>query len=108
MAEAKHTPGPWFIPRANFPTGSAGTSVWALGGDVLIAESPSKSLSLEGRRANARLIATAPELLEALQDVLDEWVRDLIDAGEEDVEERAYVKFARAAIAKAKATGSAS
>lgn len=53
-----------------------------------------------------RLIAAAPDLLEALQDVLDEWVRDLTDAGEEDVEERAYVKFARAALARA--TGSAS
>ena len=67
MSAARHTPGPWFVPHVSETQGgSSGASVWALGGDVIIAESPSRSLSLEGRRANARLIAAAPDLLDAL------------------------------------------
>jgi hypothetical protein len=67
MSAARHTPGPWFVPRVSETQGgNSGASVWALGGDVIIAESPSRSLSLEGRRANARLIAASPDLLTTL------------------------------------------
>lgn len=76
-----HTPGPWFIPRAPLTRGGSGdTSVWALGGDVIISESPSRSLSLEGRRANARLIAAAPELLDALKALSDKCSSHLGDS----------------------------
>lgn len=61
-----HTKAPWFVvPQNN--AGTLGTSVWALGGDVRIADCNSGGVSLEGRRADARLIAAAPDLLEALK-----------------------------------------
>ena len=66
---AQHTPGPWFVVAQN-NVGSKGTQVWGLAGDTRIADCASGGISLEGKRANARLIAAAPELLEALQGVL--------------------------------------
>lgn len=54
--------------------------------------------------ANARLIAAAPELLEALHDLLTRYV-ELVncgDCGHWDPEQEDDVKAARAAIAKAR------
>lgn len=62
---AQHTPGPWFLPVEN--AGSAGTSVWARGGDVRVADCNSAGISLPGRQADARLIAAAPDLLAELE-----------------------------------------
>jgi len=96
---AAHTPGPWFVPLGTGNDGSSNqTSVWALGGSVVISESPSRSLSLEGRRANANLIAAAPNLLSLLQDAVDSFGPHL-EGGDDE-----WLTFARAAIAKA--TGS--
>lgn len=53
--------------------------------------------------ANARLIAAAPELLEALKATLGKWV-DLVESGDAgfwDAEEEPHVIAARAAIARA-------
>jgi hypothetical protein len=74
---SKHTPGPWFVPKEN--AGSAATSVWARGGDVRVADCNSGCIALPGRQCDARLIAAAPELLEACKDAL----RDLIADGHE-------------------------
>jgi hypothetical protein len=74
MAETKHTPGPWSVaPRrqvlasnkrgllvAQVATGSVASSI----GSAIIDEA-------EGQ-ANACLIAAAPELLEALKDLIDD------------------------------------
>jgi hypothetical protein len=63
--ETKHTPGPWKIVEQRFPVciieGEDGTCVV---GNV------SGQPGLDGQTANARLIAAAPELLEALRDCL--------------------------------------
>lgn len=64
---AEHTPGPWFVNGIS----SRQTSVWARGGDVRVADCNSGAISLPGRQCDARLIAAAPELLEALQGLLD-------------------------------------
>ena len=64
----RHTPGPWRI-------GDAGMTVY---GPKVDGEFPrmlagsSESMPREERRANARLIAAAPELLEALKDALSQ------------------------------------
>jgi hypothetical protein len=102
MSGAMHTPGPWAlfevgdrIKRMCPAAVETKTSILTVVGE----DETTFAAVLE--IADARLIAAAPDLLEALEDVLSEWVRDLTDAGEEDIEERAYVKFARAAISKA-------
>ena len=59
--EAKHTPGPWFALSGGNVTRNTGPH-WAAAG-IYIAQVDQKSMSCE---ANARLIAAAPELAEAL------------------------------------------
>lgn len=63
----KHTPGPWAA-----RTGRANTTVYA---------GPAYAVALGCRAADARLIAAAPELLEACRAVVDRWERgDLAEA----------------------------
>ena len=82
---AKHTPGPWFIEdngkcidiTASEGSGCKGDRYMRVGGTIDIAD--------------ARLIAAAPELLDALRDMVSD--RECLS--------EATVNFARAAIAKA-------
>ena len=103
MSAAKHTPGPWEPTKLN----SAPLGLWAVnapgyggrnplvcgmeyskGGPILHAES----------EANARLIAAAPELLEALQSVVTHWTSQFERSGHKAP---SWCIQARAAIAKA-------
>jgi hypothetical protein len=97
-----HTPGPWLID---------GTTVYALngeetnrftcqvqGGHVAFRFDKAVRTSTFEREANARLIAAAPELLEALEGML----RASVTGGIEDAELNALEAKARAAIAKAR------
>ena len=90
----KPTPGPWFTSgRAERPSES-GVSIMAKvsGEEVAVAECWVRGgISLEAAQASSRLIAAAPELLEALKLVLD-----LIPRAHGPT-----VQKARAAIAKA-------
>ena len=97
MEQQKHTPGPWeaewhrkYKQWNVFPeSGKAVVSVTDLCGEY----------SKEETEANARLIAAAPELLEALQGLLD-----CMAIPSSICKERPAYEAARAAIAKA--TGS--
>ncbi len=93
MAAATHTPGPWLVSET-FAIGPAGE---------VVACTPNNH---PRREANARLIAAAPELLEALEGLLKDYIQVFSDhpAIEPDwnPEDSALVKRARAAIAKAK------
>ena len=66
MSEAKHTPGPWLFDYGTVPPDGPGTyaDIYVDGGDTIIAHF--NNLIPEGL-ANARLIAAAPAMLEALQ-----------------------------------------
>lgn len=91
---SKHTPGPWEVGK----TYSIGvwpefyrTAVWHSSDDYMIAEARGRSLqeNTSELRANARLIAAAPVLLEGLKDVfrlMDEGflVRSIEDDGAPD------------------------
>lgn len=94
MKETKHTPGPWKV--NGHPGNNAGTD-WRQVTDCK--ENP--VFIAECHKNNARLIAAAPEMLEALERLLvapdlnwDHMEQESIDAMEQ----------ARAAIAKAKGT----
>lgn len=94
-----HTPGPWQADGFEInkeglePKGSA--TVWHVAGTSYSLADP------DTRRANARLIAAAPELLEALKDCLGYVISDYEsrDGGFGGAQES--VDRARAAIAKA-------
>ena len=93
-----HTPGPWvhYSASKHYPPGSSlnyGSIIWATGvGEV--AQTPGLS-DVEKDNANARLIAAAPELLEALKALME--YAGIIEERADDV----ATNKARAAIAKA-------
>lgn len=92
--DARHTPGPWKAVEAAYnPPGW----LWVQNGPgALLADvHQNVNIPLDARNANARLMAAAPELLEALQEIItaadgEGWSQ--LDAG--------FTK-ARAAVAKA-------
>ena len=86
-----HTPGPWKWEDDNHV-------LWAQGGKKVIDAAPYEGMWLAGENeeADARLIAAAPDLLEALQDCLENTGGGWISAG--------VIDRARAAIAKATGT----
>jgi hypothetical protein len=93
MSQAKHTPGPWLTDRNNVHTGQIATIHHCLNNDwveVWTDKWAETGLGEAEQEANARLIAAAPELLEALQALLAE-----------SVYESMATATARAAIAKA-------
>ena len=61
---AKHTPGPWYSRNGSSPHFQGQIASESTGATVAISYSDEDG-------ANARLIAAAPELLDALQNLLD-------------------------------------
>ena len=84
---SKHTKGPWKAVRTVAPKG------WVIGRedglyDIAIVRDGS---ALEDNQANARLIAAAPDLLEALEDV-----RHNVDSDEPEMWHRVNAAIAKA------------
>ena len=95
MSESKHTPGPWV---ANIPpTDRMAPTVDAVDGEVCTCECGVNRTN----RHNARLIAAAPELLEACEDLLSDYEHLAYESKMPPVRRR-RIERARAAIAKAK------
>lgn len=72
--ETKHTPGPWKVTdgtMTSFPDSVYVSGVGRDGFQSVIAILNDDTGTDHDKRANARLIATAPELLEALVSVYD-------------------------------------
>lgn len=73
--KTKHTPGPWQVNGSwlNIETGNRHTAVESVlpGGFGMVA-SLEHSFTRESEEANARLIAAAPELLEALKELVND------------------------------------
>lgn len=89
---SKHTPGPWTI------GGSRDWSGWVVGPE---STPPVATIGqgVEEWRANGKLIAAAPELLEAVQRALA--VEASVTQGQERELRAGYLDLLRAAIAKA-------
>lgn len=90
MNAPKHTPGPWRVERQN---SSPTTGEWMIAGAKPGYLAEVRDCGSGCAKANARLIAAAPELLEALEMVMR---RGRIDDSEEAMNQVA------AAITKAK------
>ena len=94
----KHTPGTWLVDDLTVyvlnNTGTDRFSAWVQRGWLNDEEGRTPKAELE---ANARLIAAAPDLLAACQQIMQETLRDCID----EVEWSEGERMAHAAIAKA-------
>lgn len=112
-----HTPGPWAVaPRTGRYQVIPATeqeryhlaSINALEFEALSVGTPNGQMALipldESNRANANLIAAAPELLEALEGMLDRYTGlvNCGDCGSWDPESEVEVIDARKAITRAK------
>jgi hypothetical protein len=103
-ATTKHTPAPWLCDPMNISGDGRPYPIYAIthnfkdknGKDEEVFFQIANATTIE----NARLIASAPELLEALEYVI-KWHRDN-DSGEGEIFWRDYITTAIAAIRKAK------
>ena len=90
----KHTPGPWAVNHETDITGTENDPQNGCMGPVDVAHVYMRTVP--GRtEANARLISSAPDLLEALTELLADYDNGVTDA------ESALLAKCRAAIAKA-------
>lgn len=104
MQEAKHTPGPWRLGEIRDDQididakrhGALARVAWLMDEDKLLGKNSPE------QEANARLIAAAPELLEALEDLECEASAELDPTTSLNI----AIECARAAIAKATAAES--
>jgi len=89
-----HTPGPWHI---RGPAHTAGWGVCIAGASEIVARIPGRASAR--KEANARLIAAAPDLLEAVQNLLA-WAEKVHAPGVTRIN-YSGMDAARAAITKA-------
>ena len=73
MTQAKHTPGPWFSDVDGFGSNRVGAFGFdTFDGTHTLAQVRSpEGVSFDAAKANARLIAAAPDLLTSLRALLD-------------------------------------
>lgn len=96
---SKHTPGPWSYWSGYNPFDKIEAQVTAEGGDIVIASY--NHLIAEGE-ANARLMAAAPDLLEACEALKREIILSDVDMDYIDSHFKPWLEKAAAAIAKAR------
>lgn len=102
MEEMKHTPGPWIARTDTYPIMvESKTETHPVWNEIGEKEGDAQAFvcNTGSNTANARLIAAAPELLEALQAMLD--AEPGYEYGGLSAEELAAHEKAQAAIAKA-------
>lgn len=105
--EKKFTPGPWRVGMESGHNANVITAVSDGDGICLVYGIPQNrkvdEVGTSSGIANAHLIAAAPDLMEALERLLNAYlnIADSGDAGNWDAEKESEVVTARAAIAKA-------
>lgn len=100
MIGHKFTPGPWFTKREGFSTVYIEASLRQGVIQEVAACGPTEA-GLEQQLANAKLIAAAPDLLEALERLKGEIVLSDVDMGYIESHFRPWLIKAEKAIAKA-------
>ena len=98
----KHTPGPWESSRENYSFLKRELTIFSITTNDCVAKLPSAWVN---KQANARLIAAAPELLEALDFCLSAMGAALVTGDVNSPTMQKARKAARAAIAKAEGGG---
>ena len=98
MAESKHTPGPWLVVKCDGGFRAFDTDDWTIiGQNKIVPALVWGGVAFEEGKANARLIAAAPDLYEALSEMV---TRYEAKADMSDVEAIEWHRRARAALAK--------
>ncbi len=105
MTKAKHTPGPWVIGTSEGRVLSRwdGIGYWEIANATVTdfrGDSGEVYFAGGAQEANARLIAAAPDLLEALEAMVADWGK--LASVVKPLGEESSLRKARAAIAKAK------
>jgi hypothetical protein len=107
--KSQHTPGPWSMddPAENCPQhGKGGEQVFKVVaerfGGGLVADVSCWWYDRETARANARLMAAAPEMLEALEGILNNLWKDRKRDVKRDYSLMVYEAQAKTAISKAR------
>lgn len=98
-----HTPGPWSV--NDWPQATTDIAIGAVG-TPLIAKVPLRDVSINEQKANARLIAAAPDLLGVIKTLVDACEGAAAQGGHTlyiDLNNCLLLDDARAAIAKAEA-----
>lgn len=103
---SNHTPGPWVFSdntKLGWKTNPYSVSVKRKGHFTAVADIPNrKLLTDEEKKANARLISAAPDLLEALKEITSDYAERFdLDDPSTNPGIKSSIKLARAAIAKA-------
>jgi hypothetical protein len=99
MSESRFTPGPW---RAEGPDDFRDFNILHDGDSLAVAAAVSNMRSLDEIEANARLIAAAPDLIEALEDLKRELVLSDVDLDYIESHFRPWLNKAESAAAKAR------
>jgi hypothetical protein len=94
MNNTLHTPGPWKCDLVSL-------KIWANDGNTEIART-SSDVSISEEEANARLIASAPDLLSALESAYNAIAWDIPGGNLSDKEEETLLDVIREALRKAK------
>ncbi|MGK8745388.1 hypothetical protein ACRS6P_23250 [Pseudomonas aeruginosa] len=101
MSKQSYTPGPWDYWSGYNPVDELEAQITSEDGDIVIA---SYNRQIPEGEANAKLLAAAPELLEALQGMLEvyggQYNDDCLPKSSSELD---LIQQARAAIAKATA-----
>lgn len=97
----KHTPGPWSISRRSGIVVKRTTDSFARRGKIALVAKHHTDVTGDERRANAKLIAAAPQLLENLIELLDNYQSLLGCMSTESNGDEELIKSAKAAIDKA-------
>lgn len=95
---SKHTPGPWRFTEIDSPSGGKQHAIVGIPFGDVVAVTSYPFHGREAMEANARLIAAAPDLLEALQWALEQIEPDL------DLDHQDAMTLARIAVAQATGT----
>lgn len=101
MPEFKGTPGPWEIERYSDGLIQIVGDLKVVSDDEENVTTVVEEISATNEEANARLIAAAPELLDALQSLKCELILSDVDMGYIESHFRPSLNKAAAAIAKA-------
>ena len=105
MTMSKHTPGPWTTPGTDGNERVISAQVKGRFRTIAHVYAPyaDKVESVDERDANASLIAAAPDLLDALKCLVDNWIEMYLAEGDtlEDANRHDCIINASAAIAKA-------